>query len=38
LSAKGVESALRRVTSWLRAELAPEKTGRPIQPAGETAN
>jgi RNA polymerase sigma-70 factor, ECF subfamily len=38
LSAKGVESALRRVTSWLRAELSPGKAGSPIQPAGETAN
>jgi RNA polymerase sigma-70 factor (ECF subfamily) len=38
LSAKGVESALRRVTTWLRKELGPGKSGRAIQPAGETAN
>ncbi|MGA7107551.1 MAG: sigma-70 family RNA polymerase sigma factor [Terracidiphilus sp.] len=38
LSAKGVESALRRVTSWLRKELVLGKSGGPIQPAGETAN
>jgi len=30
LSAKGVESALRRITSWLRKELAARKTERPI--------
>ncbi|HUB29963.1 MAG TPA: sigma-70 family RNA polymerase sigma factor [Terracidiphilus sp.] len=35
LSAKGVESALRRVTSWLRKELEPSKPATPVQPAGE---
>jgi RNA polymerase sigma-70 factor (ECF subfamily) len=38
LSAKGVESALRRVTSWLRRELAPGGSGRPVQPARQAAN
>jgi RNA polymerase sigma-70 factor (ECF subfamily) len=38
LSAKGVESALRRVTTWLRKELVLGKSGGPIQQAGETAN
>ena len=32
LSAKGVESALRRITTWLRKELEPET---PVEPAGE---
>jgi RNA polymerase sigma-70 factor (ECF subfamily) len=36
LSAKGVESALRRVTSWLRKELEPEKPAQPVQSGGET--
>jgi RNA polymerase sigma-70 factor, ECF subfamily len=35
LSAKGVESALRRVTSWLRKELEPPKPATPVEPAGE---
>jgi RNA polymerase sigma-70 factor, ECF subfamily len=35
LSAKGVESALRRVTSWLRKELVSTKPPQPIEPAGE---
>jgi RNA polymerase sigma-70 factor, ECF subfamily len=38
LTAKGVESALRRVTSWLRKELAAGGAGRPVRPARETAN
>jgi RNA polymerase sigma-70 factor (ECF subfamily) len=35
LSAKGVESALRRITGWLRNELQPRKTDSSIEPAGE---
>ena len=35
LSAKGVESALRRVTAWLRKELEPCSTAAQIEPAGE---
>lgn len=35
LSAKGVESALRRVTAWLRKELEPTSSGAQIEPAGE---
>jgi RNA polymerase sigma-70 factor (ECF subfamily) len=35
LSAKGVESALRRVTTWLRKEMAARKPNRQIEPAGE---
>ena len=35
LSAKGVESALRRITTWLRKELEPSKPDGPGQPAGE---
>jgi RNA polymerase sigma-70 factor, ECF subfamily len=35
LSAKGVESALRRVTAWLRKELEPRSTAAQIEPAGE---
>ena len=38
LSAKGVESALRRVTSWLRAEVTPPRNRGPARPAGEAAN
>jgi len=38
LSAKGVESALRRVTSWLRKELEPGGPSRTAQPAGQAAN
>ncbi|HEY6489382.1 MAG: sigma-70 family RNA polymerase sigma factor [Terracidiphilus sp.] len=38
LTAKGVESALRRVTSWLRKELATGKPDRPVRTARETAN
>jgi RNA polymerase sigma-70 factor, ECF subfamily len=38
LTAKGVESALRRVTSWLRKELAAAKPGRSVRTARETAN
>lgn len=36
LSAKGVESALRRVTAWLRKEIDPRKSGGPRTPAKET--
>ena len=36
LSAKGVESALRRITAWLRKELEPNKMGTVSEPAGET--
>lgn len=36
LSAKGVESALRRVTSWLRNEMGTRKPGGPPRPAKET--
>ncbi len=36
LSAKGVESALRRVILWLRKEIEPQKPGARPQPAGET--
>ncbi|MGO9434673.1 MAG: RNA polymerase sigma factor [Terracidiphilus sp.] len=36
LSAKGVESALRRITTWLRKELEPRKTEAPVERAGET--
>ena len=36
LSAKGVESALRRVTSWLRKEIDPHNPDRLSQPAKET--
>ncbi len=36
LSAKGVESALRRITAWLRKELQPKKMGAVSEPAGET--
>lgn len=32
LSAKGVESALRRITTWLRKELEARKKGRPAEP------
>jgi RNA polymerase sigma-70 factor, ECF subfamily len=35
LSPKGVESALRRITSWLRKQLAPRNPDSPIQAAGE---
>jgi DNA-directed RNA polymerase specialized sigma24 family protein len=35
LSAKGVESALRRITTWLRKELEPIKPDGPAEPAGE---
>jgi RNA polymerase sigma-70 factor (ECF subfamily) len=35
LSAKGVESALRRITTWLRKELKPEKPSSSVEPAGE---
>ncbi len=35
LSAKGVESALRRITAWLRHELEPAKPDSAIEPAGE---
>ena len=31
LSAKGVESALRRITSWLRKELTPRKPQQPLE-------
>jgi RNA polymerase sigma-70 factor (ECF subfamily) len=37
LSAKGVESALRRITIWLRKELVPTKTEAPVEPAGEAS-
>ena len=37
LSAKGVESALRRITIWLRKELEPTKTEAPVEPAGEAS-
>jgi len=37
LSPKGVESALRRVTVWLRKELEPQKM-RNAEPAGETGS
>ena len=37
LSAKGVESALRRITLWLRKELEPTKSEAPVEPAGETS-
>lgn len=36
LSPKGVESALRRVTTWLRKEIEPRKPGGPPQPAKES--
>jgi len=36
LSAKGVESALRRVILWLRKEIAPQKPESSPLPAGET--
>jgi RNA polymerase sigma-70 factor (ECF subfamily) len=36
LSAKGVESALRRITVWLRKELESKKIGKSAEPAGET--
>jgi len=36
LSAKGVESALRRVTAWLRREIDPHNPDRLSQPAKET--
>jgi len=35
LSAKGVESALRRITSWLRKQLEPRNPDSPIEAAGE---
>jgi RNA polymerase sigma factor (sigma-70 family) len=35
LSAKGVESALRRITTWLRKELEPRKLDSPIETARE---
>ena len=35
LSAKGVESALRRIVTWLRKELEMKAPERPPQPAGE---
>jgi RNA polymerase sigma-70 factor (ECF subfamily) len=35
LSAKGVESALRRITAWLRKELEPSKPDSRAEPAGE---
>jgi RNA polymerase sigma-70 factor (ECF subfamily) len=35
LSAKGVESALRRITVWLRKELEPKKRDAVREPAGE---
>lgn len=35
LTAKGVESALRRITAWLRKEFEPRKRDSAIQPAGE---
>ena len=36
LSAKGVESALRRVTTWLRNEMKARKPNYGVTPAGET--
>lgn len=36
LSAKGVESALRRITAWLRKELEPRKPDSAIEAAGES--
>jgi RNA polymerase sigma-70 factor (ECF subfamily) len=36
LSAKGVESVLRRVILWLRKEMEPQKSEASPQPAGET--
>lgn len=36
LSAKGVESALRRVTTWLRKELEQQRPAIPPRPAAET--
>ena len=36
LSAKGVESALHRVTTWLRKEIGPRWPGGPAEPAKET--
>ncbi|HEX3891351.1 MAG TPA: sigma-70 family RNA polymerase sigma factor [Terracidiphilus sp.] len=35
LSAKGVESALRRITLWLRKQLEPRKPDSPVEAAGE---
>jgi RNA polymerase sigma-70 factor (ECF subfamily) len=35
LSAKGVESALRRVINWLRKEMEPARKKGPAEPAGE---
>jgi RNA polymerase sigma-70 factor, ECF subfamily len=35
LSPKGVESALRRITSWLRKQLEPRSPDSPIEAAGE---
>lgn len=35
LTAKGVESALRRITSWLRKELEPRNSDSSVEPAGE---
>ena len=35
LSAKGVESALRRVTTWLRKEMKARKPEHQTEPAGE---
>ena len=37
LSAGGVESALRRITTWLRKELEPRKQETPVEPAGEAS-
>ncbi len=36
LSAKGVESALHRVTAWLRKEIGAHRPGGPAEPAKET--
>lgn len=36
LSAKGVESALHRVTTWLRKEIGARRPGGPAEPAKET--
>ena len=37
LTAKGVESALRRVTTWLRKEMETRKPGPQVAPAGEAS-
>jgi len=36
LSAKGVESALRRIAAWLRSQLEPTKPDAPVPAAGES--